>query len=33
MINKFIEWAKNNNWNVTLNSDVTDLPDIIKKTI
>lgn len=31
MINKFIEWAKNNNWNVTLNSDVIDLPDIIKK--
>ena len=28
--NDFIIWAKNNNWNIILNSDKSDLPNSIK---
>ena len=28
--NEFIIWAKNNNWNIILNSEKTELPDSIK---
>lgn len=30
MLEKFIEWAKNYNWNIALNSEKSDLPDSIK---
>ena len=30
IISEFIEWARNENWNIILNSDKTDLPENIK---
>ena len=31
MLNEFMEWAKNNGWNVMSNDEKTDLPDAIKR--
>ncbi|MBP1532639.1 MAG: hypothetical protein IK999_00705 [Ruminococcus sp.] len=31
MLNEFLEWAKNNGWNVIPTCDKTDLPDEIKR--
>lgn len=30
-LDEFMEWAKNNGWNVILNQEKTDLPDVIKR--
>ena len=30
MLNEFIKWAKTNGWNIILNQEKTDLPDVIE---
>ncbi len=31
MLNRFVAWLENNNWNIITNSDTMDLPDTIQK--
>lgn len=31
MLNQFVAWLENNNWNIITNSDTMDLPDTIQK--